>query len=502
MIILPSVIVLTVTFLLVVAAVATPVSVQTLPEQSLTDSYYDFVPNLVAKFKPTFDFAEIFSWKARCFRSNNATFKLVPNEKAAIIQVNSKDPKSLLCHDTYLIVSQRGVHFKDIFRHGAHQWKLFFSPEEYNDVAQFGLFVFSFDSSFKETVQDLYHTIRLFVGKGTDVENLKFITSALNITLIPREIPFSAFDPSIIRPGDVIIQGGLSGLGTMISFGTGAFASHCAIALEINGEIFIAESTDHAPFSDLKPSEDLRRGFTATKLEKWYREESMSKWGASILLPLSDENSKKFNNTAAVEWFKKNEGTPYGMRNFVFSWLDGYDNYPGKFNWQMLLTFLSLGDTLYHDKIDAIFMEGIRHRLGDYSLSSIADVLNVLDKRGDLNFAELMAIPEKEEWTYGGQNVLICSSFVVKVLKEAGIFDANIKDGILPAEFSPKDLAQLNIYKSDWTNKPWFCGQGNSSVCQILGQYHFPSIPYLNSILPYAGMNTKCGLIRTPEERC
>jgi len=40
------------------------------------------------------------------------------------------------------------------------------------------------------------------------------------------------------------------------------------------------------------------------------------------VLPLSEESRKKFNVTAAVEFFKKVEGLPYGYHNFLFGWID------------------------------------------------------------------------------------------------------------------------------------------------------------------------------------
>lgn len=30
----------------------------------------------------------------------------------------------------------------------------------------------------------------------------------------------------------------------------------------------------------------------------------------------------KFNVTAAIEFFKSVEGTPYGIHNFIFGWID------------------------------------------------------------------------------------------------------------------------------------------------------------------------------------
>ena len=46
-------------------------------------------------------------------------------------------------------------------------------------------------------------------------------------------------------------------------------------------------------------------------------------------LPLSPEARAKFNETAAVEYFKSINGLPYGSYNFLFGWIDTpYDNMP------------------------------------------------------------------------------------------------------------------------------------------------------------------------------
>jgi hypothetical protein len=46
-------------------------------------------------------------------------------------------------------------------------------------------------------------------------------------------------------------------------------------------------------------------------------------------MPLSAEARAKFNETAAIEFFKMTEGLPYGYHNFLFGWIDTpEDNLP------------------------------------------------------------------------------------------------------------------------------------------------------------------------------
>lgn len=46
-------------------------------------------------------------------------------------------------------------------------------------------------------------------------------------------------------------------------------------------------------------------------------------------MPLSETKRAQFNETAAIEYFNKVEGLPYGFHNFLYGLVDTpYDNWP------------------------------------------------------------------------------------------------------------------------------------------------------------------------------
>jgi hypothetical protein len=46
-------------------------------------------------------------------------------------------------------------------------------------------------------------------------------------------------------------------------------------------------------------------------------------------MPLKKEARERFNEKAAIEFFRETEGLPYGFHNFLFGWLDTVeDNLP------------------------------------------------------------------------------------------------------------------------------------------------------------------------------
>ncbi|KAL0218356.1 hypothetical protein P9112_004009 [Eukaryota sp. TZLM1-RC] len=482
---------LCVCFILVIS-VLVPVPVTASP---LNNKHYDFIPELLTIFTPHWspDDKHIFSWRSRCSRLTTASFSSISTSQIAVEVSASKG--DFACIDTYLLVSQLAVHVREVSHKGTVHWKFLLSPEESHDVSTNGLFLFHSTQSATQLLKDLYHTIRLFTGRGTDKENLDFIKNTLNITLTPRNISPSAFDTSLLRPGDVIIESdAVSGVSGMISFGTNSFAGHCAVVLSLNGKLHVAESTLKADGS--------KAGFVIEDWDSWLASESANKYEAAVLLRLSPQNSAKFNNTAAVNWFLENEGTPYGQGNFIFSWLNTENaNYPGKWSWNFLLVLLELVEKVAPGPLHSVILEGISHRLGQ-TVSSIRETVNVLVERGDMNFGELLAIPERVDWTYDGQRQLVCSSFVVEVLRQGGIFGGDLFNDIIPQEFSPRDLLQLGIYEEHLPNKPFYCGMPGTSMCQIFGSYHYPELKYFNTIKPYPKMNFYCPLNRTPDMYC
>lgn len=92
------------------------------------------------------------------------------------------------------------------------------------------------------------------------------------------------------------------------------------MALRMEGNLYIVESQD----SWYWPVHRIQR----TLFKEWMKNAENCDFHVAHL-PLSDEMRKKFNETAAVEYFKEVQGLPYGYHNFLYGWIDTpNDNWP------------------------------------------------------------------------------------------------------------------------------------------------------------------------------
>ncbi|KAL0220199.1 hypothetical protein RCL1_000054 [Eukaryota sp. TZLM3-RCL] len=463
-------------------------------------SFYDFIPVLVARLHPSSPKVQSFS--ARCFLNNTISYELDPIRLSATIYLSSSNAASWTCLDTFLITTQLSVHVKTAVMKGQHKWVFSFDALEYQDVVQNGIFLFSIQNSYAHVVEDVYHTAKLFIGKTTVKENIKMFKEKLGVDLKPRK-PCALPDKSIFRSGDVIIQTSPTGLSTMICYGTNSPVGHIAMMLWMNGELYVVESQDDAAFSDVPPSPTVRRGISATKYEDWIK--MLDKNEMTVIVPLRDDLSRKFDTEKAIKFLKSRLNVPYGYRNFFFSFFDTPDtSLPGELTWPLVLSALKMGEAFAKDKTDLLFMEGFRHRLNDKSLNSFNDVIAKLVRDGKMNFGELLSIPEQDDWIYDGKQLLICSSFAMSMLREAGVIDSSVSKHLQSTEFTPKDVSELNIYAKIWENKPVECGHPGTPFCQIHGDYVMPveHWKYFNTINPYKNMNEKCPTMRTPDMIC
>jgi hypothetical protein len=61
-------------------------------------------------------------------------------------------------------------------------------------------------------------------------------------------------------------------------------------------------------------------GVMKNPYSKWIKQNSGPDGPEIAMIRLSPERLAKFNETAAVQWFKTVEGLPYGYHNFIFGW--------------------------------------------------------------------------------------------------------------------------------------------------------------------------------------
>lgn len=147
------------------------------------------------------------------------------------------------------------------------------------------------------------------------------------------------------------------------------------------------------------------------------------------------------------------EGQPYGYAIFLFGYLDTpEDNFPqltDSNSWATFISTLNSIPDIGPKAINKIWTRAMAKRLGMPEGQNWPDVIAEATKRG-MTMGEVMAIPEQEEWLYDGFHQYNCSGLVTALLYHGGLFGDPTKIKIVPQEFTPKDVIQLNIYDKDY----------------------------------------------------
>lgn len=117
----------------------------------------------------------------------------------------------------------------------------------------------------------------------------------MNYTLQQRSIQEPDFDENLIQSGDFLAIMRLDGVDPIIMYGSGTHAGHSTMALRMDGELYIIESQDGWYWP--------KHGIQKNKFSQW------KEWARNadfnvVHLPLSPEARARFNETAAIEFFK------------------------------------------------------------------------------------------------------------------------------------------------------------------------------------------------------
>ena len=80
---------------------------------------------------------------------------------------------------------------------------------------------------------------------------------------------------------------------------------------------------------------------------------------------MKDELRAKWNDTAAMEFFKSVEGLPFGYHTFLWGWLDTpQDNLPPLIPNEFLPIAFEIVNKFIPNEIDILFTQGLNKRLG------------------------------------------------------------------------------------------------------------------------------------------
>ena len=454
-----------------------------------------FIPALKAKLKKVGDQS---TFKAGCFKKNIATLTKVSKEEL-VIELDISEKESVFCNDVLIIHTSNLNNLHANFLKGKHKITLKnLSQDDLDEISINGIKILGFCQGVIGTIQSLIYSLTGFIGGlgydpnaffplfrptvpdymiKTNLETLKLYN---NYTPERRKDILLDLDEKLIHTGDFIGISRLDGVDPMIMLGTGSHIGHTCVCAWIDGELYVLESQDgwYWPY----------HGIQRNKFKDWVRLAHIADFNV-VILPLSEESRKKFNETKAIEWFKNGiEGLNYGYHNFIFSWLDTTDsNLPFIMKHEHVEFLLSIFEKITKPLADKIIGEAVNHRVGTKGLS-IHEVVAEGARQGK-TFEEILAMPEIEGWEYSDGLNYVCSCFVTAFYKHGGLFDGL---EILPNEFTPKDVYQLDIFDKEY-KRPKECvdADPNLPYCQIMGKFRI-DLPGYSTIKPYSNMNERC----------
>jgi hypothetical protein len=441
------------------------------------------------------------TYENHCFKQNTMTLKSI-KDGVLTIELYTKEKASFLCSDVTLFHNAQITHLSNPILPGTHTIKIKDLTEaQLLEVAVGGLRVFSFCDTFVNTIKSILNTISIFLpqnsnqvfslNKGNknlrktkeemEEDNLEILKKFAGIEPIKRtgyESTLLDLEP-YIQSGDHLgtIQAA-SGLSTFIQLFSGGRISHSAIALRMDGQLYVVEAEGvgliKTPYSDF-----VKARLNSRTTVAWF--------------PLSPEYRSKFDETKAVNFAKERIGLPYGIKNFVFSLIDLKDrSLPPYMSGEHLLLITSLIEKVKADLAQMVYGYGINKRLGTTDLT-IGELGYEAAKQG-MSLEDVMVMPELDSWSYVDGESWICSALVAGVYKASGMFDGL---EINAHEFTPNDVYQLAIYDKDFKNtRPDVCKQADPTLdyCIIVGPYAIHGNGY-NSIEPYSHINERCPAI-------
>jgi hypothetical protein len=460
--------------------------------------FYYFLPTMKAILKAENDWQ---SFKTNCFEENTITLQKLSKEKTVLTLASSK-PTSSLCNDKYWIATSNIHSIKTQFFHGEHTITLTnLNDEDLLEISVSGLRVMSFCQDVFPFVQSLVKTLKLYIGGFGDnpdawlpimrpslpdsmyQANLDFVNRFTHFAPLHRGAYadiITDIDESFIKSGDYIGIYRLDGLDPLIMLGTGARTGHTAVACRYEGELYILESQDGWYWP--------RHGIQKNKYRDWVKWAHAAHFSV-VHLPLREEYRQKFDVEKALKWYHSGiEGLNYGYHNFLFSWIDTPDkNFPSMIEPTIFLPLFSVVEKIARSATDLILGEALNFRLGTKGLSIHQAVVEA--SKNKQTFEDILAMNELDTWEYSDGKNFVCSCFVIAFWKAGGIFDGY---EILPNEFSPKDVYQIDIFDKN-IDRPQVCKDADPDLpyCQIMGRYNMELKGY-SSIEIYSHMNEKC----------
>eukprot|EP00667_Euglena_gracilis_P008086 EG_transcript_8177 len=416
-------------------------------------------------------------WSNWCFASNIATVHNFTAQHLTL-EVTVGEARSALCSDSYALLSCSHLRLQTFTAIGTHIIHLPApsDPALRHDLVVHGIRLGRFAISPPNILQSLKETALLFTPFFTPFMSLDAVRRNRDFLLkyAQREMaPLSTQpippDESEVKSGDLFGGFRFDGMDPVLMWATASSAAHFAVAVRVNGSLYVSESI-------AKVSYWPTGGIQLTPWARWVAQIKQAGY-QFVWLPLREDLRSIFNASGAQEALKKFLGLPYGFQNIAFCWLDTEaDNYPCLpprydvcLDWRVVMPFLGVLDHASGGQVGrSVWTEALNKRLGRMGLTT-AEAFQEAWRR-NLSFAQLMALPERDEWRYSTGGSRMCVSWACELLKSAGLF-GQLAASIQCTEMTGWDLAALPFF----SKQQQIAGQHEMTVVELGGK---PWAPY------------------------
>lgn len=386
------------------------------------------------------------------------------------------------------------------------------TPAEKWDLHERGPRVFLYRQGLNEALENLVSTLFLFepciiegVGDSFAEANLDFLRDNVGIEMPKRdpETPeIMPVDKSLIKNGDTFDIMRLDGLDPMIAWAMGASTGHTAIALWKQNELYVCEANAKSPYWPVN-------GIQCNTYDDWM--EYGRRNGYNVVWAPLDRNLE-FDIDSAWNFVNEHLDIDYGWEVVLTGVLDTLhgnqiclDSAKTRCIVNEHFEFIFSVAEKYSKDVARLFKPAIMQRSGiDFDQPMVEAYYNAYLNKG-IEPETLHLLPELDGWKYPTtrngteymSDVSICHVFTCKVLRAAGIFDANIDFNC--AELNVNDNYRLKIYEKNFT-RPEICIQWDpeNPLCQMLGKYQLRldtqpgQLPRFNYVELYSGFANEC----------
>jgi len=448
--------------------------------------YFGVIPPYQGSVLPGGDL----SWSSPCFSSTKASFDTDMN-----LSMKAQGTKQCdrVGGDLYIIGTMSNVQIVEVTTLKAVNilWQTTnITESETWDIQNKGIRVFLFQSDAGTLIANLLKTVELFIpvivgpGVGTTAAeaNVEFLSEYAHKDMLPNPTLMDPPSADQVKSGDFFGVIRLDGLDPMLAWAMGSTTGHTTVAMWIDDELYICESTAEGAYWPLS-------GIQKTPYSEWLTMAQEADYNV-VWMPLEDDVD--FDVDSAVAFFKQWEGVDYGYQAMLWGWLDTVkDNYPCVppdfssmcLEFELVEILFSAVDRLDPYLANQMWNQAFNFRLGTQGLNT-ADLFMTAELNG-IPSNTLPLIVESDDWMYETLNVtsgdivqapaMVCNVFVCHMWKSGGLF------GDFTDEMNCGETTNWDIYVLDWLSEP----------NQILGAYSM-TINNASSKVPYANYAENC----------